>query len=532
MDIIGPMKIFNFARAGHGLVALALASGAPLAVADPVTWVAGDGAWENAANWSGAALPGATDFVTINHLGAVSSSANNNVALEMVNRSALGITAGKLAMGGTLDTFGAVTLGAAAKLDAGRVIIAGSGALNIGGDNSAVTITQGLFNHGHWHMTGGVNSTLSAESFDNFDGVDIEGGANASANSMINQARVSITGAGSTLAVHGSVTNDGTVFLLAGGQLASHSINNNGALEVTSAALVSDSILNRGLGSRLQVHGAGANLTVSTTLTNADTDGNSALEISAGGNAQIASLINTASVLVDHGQLGGQDLDNQRGVVDVNHATVEITGRLINSARLNIDGSASVHTGSFQQTAGLTHIAGGTLGASDDFGVQVAGGEIRGHGTIDGRLVLSANGLLAAGDSADNSGRFDVAGALDLLGGHFAVDLGGSAATDYDRIAVHGAATLGGSLEVALLDDFNPLLGDVFDIILADSINGVFGNIALPTLGDGLKFITVNGGTFFRLQVAAVPLPAPILLLGGAVALLGYHTRRRVTRGA
>ena len=65
------------------------------------------------------------------------------------------------------------------------------------------------------------------------------------------------------------------------------------------------------------------------------------------------------------------------------------------------------------------------------------------------------------------------------------------------------------------------MLGDAFDIILADSITGAFGTVLLPTLGDGLEFTTFNGGGFFRLQVAAVPLPAPALLLGGALAVLG-----------
>lgn len=534
MAIIERMNIFGMPRVGYGLAALAMLASAPAVVADPVTWVAGDGAWENVANWSSVALPGAADFVTIDHLGAVNSSAANNVALEILNHSALGVTAGKLAIGGTLDTFGVVALGAGAKLDAGRVLVEAGGALHIAGDNSAVSITQGLFNHGHWHMTGGANSTLSAESFDNFDAVDIEGGAVATANSMINKARVSITGAGSVMDLRGNLTNDGTMLVAAAGQLASHSINNNLAIDISSGALLADSIVNRGLGSVLKVHGAGASLGVSATLTNGDTNGSSRLEVSAGGNAQIANLINTASVLVDHGQLTGHDLDNQRGAMEANHATVALTGRLINSAALSIDGSSGVHTGSFQQTAGATRINGGTLGASDEFGVQVAGGEFRGHGIIDGRLVLSSDGLLAAGDNpvGESSGHFDVAGGLDLLGGRFAVDLGGSTALDYDRIAVHGAATLGGTLKVALLDGFNPILGDIFDVILADSISGAFGNILLPTLGDGLKFITLNGGNFFRLQVAAVPLPAPALLLGGAVVVLGYRARRRLSSGA
>ncbi len=174
-----------------------------------------------------------------------------------------------------------------------------------------------------------------------------------------------------------------------------------------------------------------------------------------------------------------------------------------------------------------TPCKGGTLGASDAFGVQFAGGELRGNGSIDGRLVLSASGVLTPGDANDETGEFDVAAGLDLLGGTFAVDLGGTARADYDVLDVHGAAHLGGTLKVSLLSGFVPVLGDAFDIILADSISGAFGAMLLPTLGDGLKFTTINTGSFFRLQVAAVPLPAPALLLGGALGVLGWASRRR-----
>lgn len=169
------------------------------------------------------------------------------------------------------------------------------------------------------------------------------------------------------------------------------------------------------------------------------------------------------------------------------------------------------------------------MGASDDFGVQIAGGEFRGHGTIDGKLVLSGTGLLSLDNipSADSIAHLDVMAGLELLGGTFVADLAGTAFADHDVLNVQGAATLGGTLKVVLLDGYNPILGDAFDIILADSISGAFGTIVLPGLSDGLKFTTINGGTFFRLQVTAVPLPAPPVLLGGALSVLGYCARRR-----
>jgi hypothetical protein len=213
--------------------------------------------------------------------------------------------------------------------------------------------------------------------------------------------------------------------------------------------------------------------------------------------------------------------------MELTKATADMTGRMLNEAGLSIDGSSALHVESFQQTGGSTVLKGGTLGASGAFGVQIAAGELSGHGSIDGRLVMSVDGVLSAGDSSDATQRFNVAAGLDLLGGTFAVDLGGTSAGDHDLLDVTGAATLGGTLKVALLGGFKPVLGDAFDIILADGITGTFASMLLPTLSDGLFFKTINGGNFFRLEVAAVPLPAPALLLGGGVAVLGFATRRR-----
>ena len=536
MAIIDVMNTSKAMRVGHGLAIVTLLLVGQVVLADPLSWVAGDGAWESVTNWSAGALPTAGDFVDIQHPGSVTSSAADNLAKEFVNKSALSVAAGKLAVTGTIDTFGAVSVQGGAILDAGRITIeTGGGFAVIGGGGSAnVHVTEGVFNYGSWQMTGAA--ALGAESFDNFNSIGIAGGATASANSMINHrdATVSIKDAGSSLFIHGNLTNDGAVFVDDQAQFETHSIQNNALIRVTNGMQTTESIINRGLGSQLQIRGASAHLDVSDVLTNADLDGGSMLDVSDGASAHIEHLVNAGTVTIDGGHLLGRDLDN-RGGLDVAGGSVALTGRVLNGALLSIDATSSLSAERFQQTAlnlgtfVQTYVRGGSLGASGDFGVQVAVGELRGHGTIDGKLTLTGSGLLAPDDAeaSDVTGRFDVKAGLELLGGSFAVDLGGTSPGDYDLLDVDGAATLGGTLKVALLDGFKPMLGDAFDIIFADSIAGAFGNILLPTLSDGLKFTTLNGGTFFRLQVAAVPLPAPALLLGGALGVLGYSALRR-----
>lgn len=63
------------------------------------------------------------------------------------------------------------------------------------------------------------------------------------------------------------------------------------------------------------------------------------------------------------------------------------------------------------------------------------------------------------------------AGAINL-------DLGGTAAADFASVMVTGAATLGGTLNVFLVDGFAPNVGNTFQVLTYTSRAGVFGTIA------------------------------------------------------
>ncbi len=527
MAIIARMKISKLTRAGHGLAALVLIASGQAALAVPVSWVGGDGGWEDAARWSGSALPSASDFVTIDGspVPTVTSNAIDNVALELTNRANLSVDGGKLTVVGTADIFGQLAVKGGAALDTGRITIQSGGGFDVtgGGISATVNVTQGIFNYGTWTVGHGGN--IHAESIDNFNSFHIEGITGTFANSMINHAGASATimAPAGSLNINGSLINEGTMLVNDRGRLATVTIDNRGSLTVQNdAVLATGSQINDG---HLTIDG-GAFYTATHLVTN-----NGTIKLNPGTTANIAALDNHAVVDVDGATLGGQRLNNALdGALSLTQDAKVTFDEVISASRfgISIDGvQATLKTGKFQQLSGTTSINSGTLGASGEFGVQIAGGDLIGHGTIAGKLVMSVDGVLNPGDSADPTGHFDVSSGLDLLGGRFAVDLGGTNPTDYDVLNVHGAATLGGKLNVALLSGYTPVLGDAFDIILADSITGAFGTILLPTLSDGLKFTTLNGGTFFRLQVAAVPLPAPALLLGGALGALGFVARRR-----
>ncbi|KAA5540002.1 hypothetical protein FYK55_22030 [Roseiconus nitratireducens] len=59
---------------------------------------------------------------------------------------------------------------------------------------------------------------------------------------------------------------------------------------------------------------------------------------------------------------------------------------------------------------------------------------------------------------------------------------------EYDRILVNGDVVLDGTLDVVLLDGYDPSAGSVFDIIIADSIQDNGTNFLFPTLDSGRFF--------------------------------------------
>ena len=73
----------------------------------------------------------------------------------------------------------------------------------------------------------------------------------------------------------------------------------------------------------------------------------------------------------------------------------------------------------------------------------------------------------------------------------------------YDQLLVSGTANLGGTLAIVLVDEFAPQLGDVFDIITADSIQGSFDlGKGLYGFGDGsLYFEVIEHASGLRLEV-------------------------------
>ncbi len=173
-----------------------------------------------------------------------------------------------------------------------------------------------------------------------------------------------------------------------------------------------------------------------------------------------------------------------------NSATVEIQTGTLNFA------IKPEHTGTFL-------LNGGTLSFSQTF--TLTNGVIRGTGTFSGTLTNSSqvnpDGILTI------TGNYVQTGA-----GSLSIGIGGlTAGTQYDRLVVNGQATLGGTLNLGLLNAFVPAVNDAFQVLTVGSGNTTFPMVTGRSIGAGLYLVP---------SYTATTLTFTALDLNGRVTLL------------
>jgi autotransporter-associated beta strand protein len=179
----------------------------------------------------------------------------------------------------------------------------------------------------------------------------------------------------------------------------------------------------------------------------------------------------------------------------VNGGTLRIAGgsaALANTAKVQIgaQGTVRLESGLIRtpllenNSGGAFDFTGGTLETS-----QVAGS------------LLNNGGVFKPGLS---TGIVDISGSFGQTSGSIVTEIGGLAAgTQHDQVIANTMA-LGGTLQISLVNSFNPALGNAFEIMKAGGgITGQFASISAPALGAGKQWAIQNTGQSVTLQVVA-----------------------------
>jgi autotransporter-associated beta strand protein len=165
--------------------------------------------------------------------------------------------------------------------------------------------------------------------------------------------------------------------------------------------------------------------------------------------------------------------------------------------------STSTHTGSFTLSAGELAVTGSLAS-----GLTIASGStLSGTGTVQG--TVTHNGIVSPG--IDGIAVLNLGALNQSSGSSTRITLNGTnPGSGHDQLAVTGAATLSGSLQVTLSPEFIPEVGNVFDVLSCATRTGIFTTVSLPTLpSDRAWTTTYNGGPTagLRLTVEAVAPP-------------------------
>jgi hypothetical protein len=167
--------------------------------------------------------------------------------------------------------------------------------------------------------------------------------------------------------------------------------------------------------------------------------------------------------------------------------------------------------------------------------ITLAGNGHVGNGGADLIANGAANMIISPGLVAGQIGslKFDGTLTLNANGGNvlFNADIGGTAPGTYDTLITSGSlGTANGHtlINISLVNGYNPIVGDYFDLLQSSSISGT-DSILLGNTPDGLDFSESVVGGDLRLTVTAVPEPSSVALLGLAlVPFLAGRIRRQI----
>jgi hypothetical protein len=146
--------------------------------------------------------------------------------------------------------------------------------------------------------------------------------------------------------------------------------------------------------------------------------------------------------------------------------------------------------------AGEVVFHGGTLIANS---LSIPNGEtFSGEGTLQSNLINS--GMVSPGSSP---GILTIDGVFTQeSNGSLAIEIGGDTPdSEHDQLLITGAASLDGTLDVTLINDFSPELGDSFSILTYTSHSGTFSTVNLPALDAGLSWQVAYNPTGIVLSV-------------------------------
>ena len=298
----------------------------------------------------------------------------------------------------------------------------------------------------------------------------------------------------------GGTVNNGIMEASNGGMLnisPSASFNNTGTLNAASGSTISvsnNNFLNLSNGT---LTGGTYNVTGTLQIPGNITTNDARITLIGKASQILNPSTNALTGFVTNGSKGSFDIKAGQ--------TFTSAGTFTNQGAISI-GKGSTFTvgsgGSYLQTSGRTTVNGKlTLStaegkpdepASDSdpgaAGIRIIRGSLFGNG---GNVAahLSSSGTVIPADSLTTTGKLQITGAYtQTAAGALDANIAGANAGQFNVLNVTGTATLNGTLNIKLLNNFVPLIGATFEILTARKVTGVFATV---------NGVVINGSEHF-----------------------------------
>ncbi|MBI5914438.1 MAG: hypothetical protein HY842_03615 [Bacteroidetes bacterium] len=404
--------------------------------------------------WTGSS---GTDWATASNWSAGVPDAADDVTINDVTNDPTLSTAGAVAKSVTVNGGGVLTITAA-------------GVLGING----ATGEQGLRNNSGGTVTNSGTITIGATASNGTFGILSYGTFNNNSGGFINIDRSTESG---LRPQGGTFTNEGTINIGVNFSVGNNGLNVNGS-----------STFNNNTGGVVNIDRStefGINNSTSGSFTNNAT-------IIIGANASVGT----------YGIRNFSTFNNTGGAINIDRSTT--SGISLNSSTLT--NSATLTIGALVAMTNLITSAGGTFSNS-------TGGTLKGTGNLPASNFTNAGGTLAPGYSA---GIMTFNASEDFSNSTMSIEVigaGGVAGTDFDKIAVTGTATLGGTSTLNLVFSYAAVNGFTYDILAATTVSGAITNVSFSNTGAGNVTgvsLSYPGGNTVRVTVSS-PLPVELV---------------------
>jgi hypothetical protein len=429
---------------------------------------------------------------------ALNAALNNQGTMRIEQPLTMGRPSSIHTNSGTLDIAGDLTLN-----QSGTASFTNMGAINIG------TGRTWTVNGGDWTsqdpgtLTGDslILNSVGSAAFNSSQSLKAITLSNTTAGFLGDQNTdvTTFTFTSSTVNGPGTFTNAGGKTLVMNYGKMNAAFNNNGLFTLRGSAEV-NGVLTTATGSTLRVEGdasyASAFATIATGFTNKGTLELTSIKGPIGASLSVTSgtLLNTGTIDAAAGTGGNRALDavlNNQGPMSVG------TNLTITKAdAVHTNGSSIGITGgnlTINQSGGnpsFTNVAGGFIDIATGLTLRINTGNVTNavNGRIQGKGTLDITGTTFFNDGelipGASPGILTIAGGAPLLGGTstVSIELGGPTLdTEYDQLVSTSAITLSGTLDVKLINGYDPTGKAVtFTVVAGNNGGSRFGIATVP----------------------------------------------------